>query len=187
MHFSILISHEDLNELSYLIHPTSFKYIDAINYDVTSNDSKFDKLHVTRSIKWKQLYSNEMMCLHLHINYLYFWYLKASPASSYDNTYAHRGNQSELHSRQAKIWVNLPKCFEARSLLWLLLKMNMNPKKMKTLHYLNKNIILVFHLIWGLYTWKFHRNENVIHLTSQSLVWRSVRTARRILWFSAYS
>ena len=32
----------------------------------------------------------------------------ASAASSNDNSYAYRGNPGELHSRQAKISVNLP-------------------------------------------------------------------------------
>ena len=43
-------------------------------------------------------------------------------------------------------------------------------------------------LYWGQYTWTFHWNNNVKqHLTSQSLVWRWVRTARTILWLSAGS
>ena len=53
------------------------------------------------------------------------------------------------------------------------------------LHYFNKIIVLVIHPNWGLYTWNFHWNENVIrHLTSQSLVWHSVRTVHPIWWFS---
>ena len=56
------------------------------------------------------------------------------------------------------------------------------------LHYYNKIVVLVFHPNWGPYTWNFHWIENVIHhLTSQSLVWRSVRTVRTISWFSAGS
>ena len=55
------------------------------------------------------------------------------------------------------------------------------------MHYFNKKIVPVFQLNWIPYTRNIHWNENVIrHLTSQSLVWRSVRTARTISWFSAY-
>ena len=101
----------------------------------------------------------------------------ASAASSNDNPYAYREKSDELHSCQAKIAVNLPKCYAARSNYGCRTQIDENTRTI--LNYFSKIIVLVFHPKWGLYTWNVHWNEYVIrHLTSQSLVWRSVRTAR---------